>query len=163
RWLGEHCAPGRQLGVGLIPFDDPEYAAAEVRRARAIGLRGIFPEWDPADPNAPLLYDEAYDPFWAACVDEGLPVSIHSGAGVPSGMYDRPSPQAGLLFVFEVQFWARRPIWHLMFGGVLERHPELRVSWVETWGDWLPRFIQSMDWQWETWEARLPGGIKEIA
>jgi predicted TIM-barrel fold metal-dependent hydrolase len=163
RWLADHCEPGRQIGVSLVPLDDPQNAVAEVGKARELGLGGIYPEWDPSDTTAPALYDEAYDPFWAACADQGLPVCIHSGAGVPSGFYERPSKQGGLLFVFEVQFWARRPIWHLIFGGVLERHPQLRVCWVETWGDWLPRFLQSMDWQWEVWDARLPNGIKEIA
>jgi predicted TIM-barrel fold metal-dependent hydrolase len=144
-------------------LDDPDYAVQEVKSARRLGLRGIYPEWDPAQSDAPALYDEAYDPFWAACVDQDLPVHFHSGSGMPSGMYERPSKSAGMIYNFEVMFWARRPIWHLMFGGVLERHPRLRATWVETWGDWLPRFIHSMDYQWEVWEFRLPSGIKDVA
>jgi predicted TIM-barrel fold metal-dependent hydrolase len=163
RWLGEHCEPGRQIGLALVPLDDPEYAVAEVKRARGLGLGGIYPEWDPADTSAPTLFDEVYDPFWAACVEEDLAVHFHSGSGVPSGLYERPAKQGAMIFFFEVMFWARRPIWHLMFGGVFERHPQLRATWVETWGDWLPRFLKSMDYQWEVWDFRLPGGIKEIA
>jgi predicted TIM-barrel fold metal-dependent hydrolase len=163
RWLGEHCAPGRQLGVALIPLDDPDYAVEEVQRVREMGLRGVYPEWDPVGPNSIDLFDPVYDRFWAACVDESLPVHFHVGAGVPSGLYERPSKESGLIFTFEAAFWARRALWHLIFGGVLERHPELKVTWVETRGDWLPRFLQGMDHQWNVWDFRLPGGIKEMA
>jgi Amidohydrolase len=43
----------------------------------------------------------------------------------------------------------KRPLWFLIWGGVLERHPDLRVVFTEQGSSWIPRLLQLMDWQWE--------------
>ena len=154
--------PGRQIGLALIPLDDPDYAVAEVGRVRQLGLRGVYPEWDAADSTLPALWDPVYEPLWATCVDHDLAVHFHAGSGVPSGFYERTGPTTPLIFTFECMFWARRPLWHMIFGGVLERHPGLRVTWTETWADWVPRVIKQLDHQWAVWDVRLPGGVKQL-
>ena len=35
-------------------------------------------------PGLPLLYNEYFEPFWAACEDLGLVVSVHAGYGGPA-------------------------------------------------------------------------------
>jgi predicted TIM-barrel fold metal-dependent hydrolase len=151
RWLGESVDPDRQIGLGLIPLLRPEYAAEQVRSARSVGLGGIVPQWDGVDPASPSLYDSTLDPMWAACVENQLPVNFHNGCGAPERLTarERALPEGKIILAAEDCFWARRPLWHLIFGGVLERHPGLRVGFVELFADWIPRTLEYMDYLWK--------------
>jgi hypothetical protein len=40
-----------------------------------------------ADPDLPPLYDDYYEPFWAACADLGLTLFLHAGHGNRQGEY----------------------------------------------------------------------------
>lgn len=150
RWLGEGIAPGRQVGLALIPLYDPDYATEQVKAARGLGLGGIMPVWDGTDPAFPQLYDKCFDPMWSACEDGGLPVNFHAGTGVPERMYApiRSTPEGEAIRRTENYFWTRRQLWHFIYGGVFERHPNLRVGFVEVFSDWIPRTLEYMDWDW---------------
>jgi predicted TIM-barrel fold metal-dependent hydrolase len=150
RWLGESVAPDRQIGLALIPLLDPEYAAEQVRSARSLGLGGIVPQWDGVDTTFPPLYDKRFDPMWSACVEDRLPVNFHNGCGAPERMYERErsTAEGKIILAAESCYWGRRPLWHLIFGGVLERHPDLRVGFVELFADWVPRTLEFMDYLW---------------
>jgi predicted TIM-barrel fold metal-dependent hydrolase len=150
RWLGEAAAPDRQLGLGQVSLMDPETAVREVQHMRSLGLRGVMPQWDGADPDYPRLYDERLDAFWAVCAAERLPVNFHSGSGLPSDLYGADSQADLMIKASENHFWCRRPLWHLIYGGVLERHPTLRVGFVETFADWIPRTLAHLDWRWRS-------------
>lgn len=152
RWLGTTAVPDRQIGLGLIPLHDPEYAVEQARGMRALGLRGVIPQWDGTDLSGPPIYDESLDPLWDVCEQEELPVNIHSGCGIPQKMYlrDRATPHGSYVAQVENHFWGRRALWHLILGGVLERHPQLTVGFIELNSDWIPRTLRYLDWYWET-------------
>jgi predicted TIM-barrel fold metal-dependent hydrolase len=150
RWLIETAEPERQLGLALIPLHDPAYAATEVERARQMGLRGVLFQWDGADPAYPQFFDKALDVVWAACAANNLGVHFHFGQGLPKTIYPDAKALRPRGLVAEVDFWCRRPLWHLIWGGALERHPTLKLVFTETKVDWIPRTIRYMDWQWET-------------
>jgi predicted TIM-barrel fold metal-dependent hydrolase len=109
-----------------------------------------MPQWDGIDPAYPRLYDSSLDAFWATCAAERLPVNFHSGSGMPTGVYAAESQPDLMIKASENHFWSRRPLWHLIFGGVLERHPDLRIGFVETFGDWIPRTLAHLDWLWRS-------------
>src|SRR5262245_5058205 len=44
----------------------------------------------------------------------------------------------------------------LVMGGVLERHPRLKVAFLESGAGWLPYWLHRMDEHWETWRRVLP-------
>jgi predicted TIM-barrel fold metal-dependent hydrolase len=157
RWLAETAEPERQIGLGLVPLHDPPYAAEQARAVAALGLRGVLLEWDSLDPHIPALHDPAFDPLWAACAEHRLPVHFHGGTGLPA-IYRRDSAPQTMTAISETVFWSRRPLWHLVWGGVLERHPALLLVFTEVMVDWIPRTLEYMDWQW-----RIFGGadIKE--
>jgi predicted TIM-barrel fold metal-dependent hydrolase len=50
------------------------------------------------------------------------------------------------MLLIELPWFAHRPVWHLIFGGVLERHPRLRVVLTEQGVAWLPRGLETLDW-----------------
>jgi predicted TIM-barrel fold metal-dependent hydrolase len=75
-------------------------------------------------------------------------VHFHVGSGLPprgSNAYP-PTVAGGLLANFEGFQWAHRALWWLIFGGVLERHPRLRVAFTETGSRWVADAIAKMDW-----------------
>jgi predicted TIM-barrel fold metal-dependent hydrolase len=146
RWLADFCAElgGRRAGVALVQPDDVDLAVAEVHWVRAAGLASVM--LPTGSLTLPGYHDPRYDPVWAACVDEGLPVTFHSG-GTPWEGY---GPHAMWVTKMEFMWWARRPLWQLVFGGVFERFPDLRVAFTEQGMDWIPAMLGRMDDQYRS-------------
>jgi predicted TIM-barrel fold metal-dependent hydrolase len=44
----------------------------------------------------------------------------------------------------------------LLFGGVMERHPDLRFVFLESGCGWLPYWLERLDGHWENWSGHLP-------
>ena len=143
RWLADFCAalPGRRGGVAIVQPHDVETAVADVRWIRDAGLASVM--LPTGDVGLPGYHDPFYDPVWAACVDQGLPVTFHSG-GTPWEGY---GPHAMWVTKMEFMWWARRPLYQLVFGGVFERFPDLRVVFTEQGADWIPAMLERMDEQ----------------
>jgi predicted TIM-barrel fold metal-dependent hydrolase len=159
RFLGDFCsaAPGRFIGVYLIyPWPDMDAAVAECYAAAAAGGRAIQPPNQAGVENdpSPGLYDPCYDPLWAACQELGLVVEFHAGWGNPQGSLEgqvaiaRAAIESGdttaLAEVLDT-FVERRPLWQLMWGGVFDRFPRLKVAFVEIHCDWIPGTLAFLD------------------
>ena len=146
RWLADFCArlPGRRGGVAIVQPRDLDAATADVRWVREHGLASVM--LPTGDLGLPSYHDPRYDPLWAACVDQGLPVTFHSG-GTPWEGYGH---HAMWVTKMEFMWWARRPLWELIFGGVFERFPELRVAFTEQGADWIPALLERMDEQYDS-------------
>ncbi len=164
-WLADFCAadPTRLRGIGMIAPHDPAAAAAEVARmGRQHGFVGAFMR-----PNPILgrnLDDPAYDPLWHALASGGLALGLHEG-GMP------PLPQAGAdrLTNAEQRHICSHPMEQmvaavsLIYGGVLERFPELRVAFLESGCGWLPFWLERMDDHYEKGLQRDFGAAKLLA
>ena len=48
--------------------------------------------------------------------------------------------------LIELAWFSHRAVWHLIFGGVLERHPNLRIVLTEQGTGWIPRGVDTLDW-----------------
>jgi predicted TIM-barrel fold metal-dependent hydrolase len=145
RWLVDFCAaaPGRRKGVIQLLPNVIEDALAEIRWAgQQPEICGALLASVPPNTVAPL-YDPSYDRLWAACVDHGLPVVSHAGSGAPE-LPDNPATMP--ILVYEYAFWSHRTIWHLIFGGVFERHPDLQFAITEQGGcKWLGALSRGLD------------------
>jgi predicted TIM-barrel fold metal-dependent hydrolase len=142
RWLAEFCglAPARRVGIAIVPaLYDVDLAVAEARRAREQGLRGILIPalWG----SHPAYHHPRYDPLWEACQALGLVVHTHSG---PAPDLDDLPGMMGI-YLTEFVFWALRPLWVLIFGGVFERFPRLRFAVTEVSEFHLPAWLELMD------------------
>ena len=158
RWMAEfvQMAPERRVGLACIPIAwDVDEAVAEVRWAREQGLRGVvFPVmWGSQAP----YHHPRYDPIWAACQDHDLPVHFHSG---PAPMEDyfgpfppppdaQPLPGAVGAYISEVCWWNARPLTFMIWGGVFERFPKLKVAITEGTAIWVPEYLTLMDFRYE--------------
>lgn len=146
RWLAEFCAaaPGRRAGIAQILLHDVDRAVEEVRWARENGLTGgILLPGAPPGSGVPPLYAPDYEPLWAVCEELGMPVNHHSGSAAPD--YG-PYPEAKVMFLVEVTWWAHRTLWHLIYAGVMERHPDLQFVFTEQGTAWLPEQLGTLDY-----------------
>jgi predicted TIM-barrel fold metal-dependent hydrolase len=149
RWLADFCAaaPGRRAGIAQIMLHDIDAAVAEIEWAAGAAMGGgiLLPGTPPGSGLEPL-YSPVYEPVWSACEAAGLPVNHHSGSAVPP-MGDQPIEQ--VVFMLEVTWWAHRALWHLIFSGVMERHPELTFAFTEQGTAWLPETLGTLDFFWD--------------
>jgi predicted TIM-barrel fold metal-dependent hydrolase len=49
------------------------------------------------------------------------------------------------IYITEVVWWAVRPLWFLVWGGVFERHPRLKLAITESTTVWVPEALALMD------------------
>lgn len=145
-WLHDFCAPDRArlLGMGLISLHDPARAAAEVERVAGRGWRGVVLRPNPVYGRT--LGDPAYEPFWAACVHHALVVAVHEGthARQPTAGADRFHSRFAL-HACSHPMELMMAFLALYEGGVLERHPGLRVAFLEAGCGWVPYWLWRLD------------------
>jgi predicted TIM-barrel fold metal-dependent hydrolase len=93
----------------------------------------------------PAYHDPVYEPVWAAAEDLGLTVAIHSGGASKDIL---PGPGMVPIYATEAWWWAARPLWVLLWSGVFDRHPGLKVVVTEDGAWWLPDIVERMDEKW---------------
>jgi predicted TIM-barrel fold metal-dependent hydrolase len=158
-WIAEFCATDRRrlVGVAALPLQDPAAAVEEARRAAGLGLRAGFTRPNPSNPSGRPLHDAANEPVWSALEALGIPLVFH-----PAGLWDMPGTSRAMaslmapgthhaLILFFDQYMT---LANLVYAGVLERHPGLRVGvlecgggWIAHWMDRLDEFTGSYGWQ----------------
>jgi predicted TIM-barrel fold metal-dependent hydrolase len=143
QWVADFIstAPERHAALAYVSLHDMDGAIKELEWARNAGLRGVnFPA-----PRRNLLdfTNPFYEPLFAACADLDMPLTTHTGAG------DRWSYEDGVCGMafqkIEGPFVARRGVWQLIFGGVFERYPSLKLVLTEVFGIWVPEMVRDLD------------------
>jgi len=150
RWLADFYsqAPDRFAAMAVASFADVDATVAEIRAAHAAGIRGIvLPQFDDSAP----LFDRRFDPVWATLAELGMPANCHVAissmtrwapqlAGIP-----HPAVAARVHIPLNF-FFAHQMLGHFIWGGVLERHPDLKVVLTEMGSDWIVTELRSMDY-----------------
>jgi predicted TIM-barrel fold metal-dependent hydrolase len=150
RWLAEFCAaaPGRRAGVIPIDLHDMDRAVEELAWARENGIFGgvMLPAMS-VRSKLPGYADDYYEPLWSACEDLGVVVNLHTGASgtATDAKYLHGGDRGGLLGLYEVFVFTRRPLWFLILGGVFDRHPALKVVVAENGVQWLPSLVRDLE------------------
>jgi aminocarboxymuconate-semialdehyde decarboxylase len=144
-----HCsaAPDRLRGLGLVPLQHPDRMVGALDHALRQDLAGV--EISSHAPGRELS-DPAYEPFWARSEETGAVVFLHPFGCTLDERLDRwylsntvgqPTENAVALS-------------HLIFSGVLDRHPGLKVIAAHG-GGYLPTHIGRSD---HAWSARSDAG-----
>lgn len=143
----------RLRAVALLPVQDPEAAAAELRRAvRDLGCVGGMLAAD--GPH--LLGDARFDPVWEEAQRLDTMLAVHAsgshlgGAGVE--MFER-FIQAHTV---SHPFGQMRQITSIVFEGVPERFPDLRLAFLEAGCGWAPYWMERMDDEYAKRAAEAP-------
>jgi hypothetical protein len=136
----------RLQGVALLPHLDVPAAVAELRRVvRELGMRGaVLPA---ATGMAKAFGHPDFDPLWEEAVRLDVPIGFHG------------APSKGFGFDFFDTFIKAHTLEHpfailiqftsMMFDGVFERFPRLRVAFLECGAGWVPYMMDRMDEEWE--------------
>lgn len=117
--------PDRFLAAAALPMQDPAAAVAELRRA--VGELGMVAPYVGTALGGRQLDDEAYDELYATVTELDVPLFIHpaSPSMLPGG--DRRLARWDLDLLLGFAFEETLAVATLVFGGVLDRHPELDV------------------------------------
>jgi len=153
RWLADVVAqaPHRHIGLAYLPMWDVDAAVAEVEWAHEAGLRGVnFPAM--RDGELPEYNRSVWEPLWSVCEERGMPLVTHVGAGT-NAHYAKLEGIA-LLQIESGGFTSRRAIWWLIFAGVFERHPGLKLVITETPGNWFPATGDELDAVWSFYDTK---------
>jgi len=149
-WLLDYCAvaPKRLLALCLLSALDVEWSLEEMKRCAKRGHKGVV--LPSALPEGMSYSDPDFDPLWTLAQDMNFPIHYH--VNIVQG---RDRMAARLKVITPVQQGrnaVNRSILEplklttdLVFGGVLERFPKLRVVLAEYELCWLHAFISKMD------------------
>src|SRR6201996_923059 len=118
--------PSRLLAAAQLPVQDIAASVAEARRAvRDLGMAAVYIDTDPAGRT---LDDPALDPLYEAVTELDVPLFVHPS---PLGADGPPDDPRLRRFDLDLAFGFARDetlaVVALVFGGVLERHPDLDV------------------------------------
>ncbi|MEM9620000.1 MAG: amidohydrolase family protein [Pseudomonadota bacterium] len=157
RAMVDFCADDpRLLPVGYLSHRDPERAVASLKLALDLGIKAMWLGSDAVEGRAPSHY--SYDPIWAMLQEAGVPATLHIGSGqnMPSAYMNvgepvNDDPNASNLETTRpkdlpvVHHSIERWLTCMIYDGVLERHPQLQIGFVELGANWLPASLMNLD------------------
>jgi predicted TIM-barrel fold metal-dependent hydrolase len=133
-------------GIATIPLQDIDEAIVELRRAKQMGFVGAML---PAIARGALLGDERYFPLYEEAQRIGMTLNVHAATHgldqVGSDVYDK------FIGVHTYTFPAAmmRQFTSVVYAGVSELFPDLRIGWMESGCSWLPFWLDRMDSEWK--------------
>ena len=126
-----HNYPDHYIGLGTVPMQDAGIAIQELERCKSIGLAGIQIGSNINDRN---LHEEEFFPIFKACQDLGMALFVHPW----NMMGEQHMRRYWLPWLVGMPAETSRAICSMIFGGVLERLPALRVCFAHAGGSFLP-------------------------
>ena len=168
-WITDFCraAPGRFKGIGMLNVDDVDDACQELERCAELGLAGAF---IPVYPVAERPYRHAsYDRLWWTAQDLEMPLLLHVSTmrgGIPGSEFTIDINQLTAAGLANSDYWMRYSLTAMIFAGVFDRFPRLKVGSVEHETAWVPHWLRQMDFTyrerpalgraWKSRHAMLP-------
>jgi predicted TIM-barrel fold metal-dependent hydrolase len=146
-WLAEFCSADRARlkGIAMVNLDDVEEGIAELERAARLGLSGAMIAEYPLEDRR---YDRSeYEPFWTAAQALDMPLSLHTATrrqGKIRGAGERTLRDASSRATKAL--WPATSMCDMIFAGVFERHPRLKLAIVEFELAWAPHLLATMDY-----------------
>jgi predicted TIM-barrel fold metal-dependent hydrolase len=158
RAMVDFCAADKErlLSVGYLSLKDPDMALESAREAIDMGVKSLWLRSDAVDGRAPSHI--AYDPIWALLEEAGVPIVLHIGSGInmpqeykntgvkrelhPMSMnIETTSPKDLPVLHHSIERW----LTCMIYDGVLERFPKLKIGLIELGANWLPACLANLD------------------
>jgi hypothetical protein len=143
-WLAGYCRPhgGRLQGVALVPIEDVD---ASIRLMREAKKQGLVATMIPAVLRERNLDHPDLEPFYTAAEELEMPLGVHGAPGIHlpklgSERFTNYLQVHCVSFPFDMMVATTA----LVLGGVLERHPRLRVALLESGVGWVPYFFERL-------------------
>ena len=122
--------PKNYIGLGTIPMQSPELAVRELERIKKIGLKGIQIGSNIDDKN---LHEPEYYPIWETCEKLDLAVLVHPW----NMMGQKHMGRYWLPWLVGMPAETSRAICSMIFGGIFDKFPKLRVNFCHASGSFL--------------------------
>lgn len=158
-WCGSY--PGRFLPLAVPALWDPQAAAGEVRRVAAKGCHAVSFTEKPEDYQLPSIHNEAWDPFWQACVDTDTVICIHIGSGAGMKFTSMEAPVDVMITTTPMSIVNCAA--DLLWSRVLKNFPTIRIALSEGGIGWIPYFLERADYVHEhhkAWTFQDFGGMR---
>ena len=164
-WAADFCetSPDRFVALACIANDDPEIAAAELRRAAKRGLKAAgFSAQTAVKP----LWHRDWDPLWAAADECNMPISFHGFAAEwvrgPSDaqMAKDYAAQYQATQITMLQLSGAEFLVSMSFSGALDRYPGMKFVLAECGASWIPYILGRMDEEYEDRFSHLNFSLK---
>jgi predicted TIM-barrel fold metal-dependent hydrolase len=166
RWLVDFCsiAPHRLHGLAVMSFIDIDKTLEAIFWAKDNGMVGIvLPTFDEARP----LFDKQFDRVWSALEETQLVVATHTTISsitthiATATLQSVPHPAcAAPLMTAQAFFFTQQILGHALWGGVLERHPDLHFVLTEQGSGWVIGAILGWDYSWE--QSYLRRDVRQV-
>lgn len=156
RMMAAFCSVDRRLlGTAYVPLAEFERARKTARNAIALGLKGlVIPS---RCPNGHSPSHIAFDPIWRMAEEAGIPILFHVGGEekinpdyFTNGLPKVKDFHGGEENFTSVSFMAiphsvMLTLAAMIFDGVLDRFPRLKLGVIELGASWLPSWMRYMD------------------
>ena len=119
--------PLRFVGLGTVPLQQTDLAVKELERCRQIGLSGVEIG---TNVNQKNLGEPEFFDFFAACEELDMPIFVHPW----DMMGEKDMQEYWLPWLVGMPAEVSRAICSLIFSGVLERLPKLRICFAHGGG-----------------------------
>ena len=141
RWLGDRLSGNERIKWAAIAnLDDVGAAVEQVREAKSLGAAAVMVLGTAGD----LTFDHpTLLPFFASLAETNLPLAVHVGWSCPAlnNIYSHIYPSGVIAFLVPVMMG----LVALISGGVLDRFPDLRVTFLEAGCQWVHFVLERMD------------------
>jgi predicted TIM-barrel fold metal-dependent hydrolase len=168
-WIADFCKPypHRLKAISMLNVDDIDEACQELERTAKMGAVGAFIPVAPL-PDKPYRHP-IYERLWWTAQDLNIPLLLHIGTprdGVPGNEFTVDLTEMTGAGRSNTDYWVRYSLSAMVFAGVFDRYPRLKVGSVEHEAAWIPHWLKQMDFTyverpvftkgWKSREGMLP-------
>ena len=150
--------PARFVNICIISLLDMDSAMQELERSiNELDCRGVTVS---SSQNGKGLDSPEYFPFYEKIVEHDLPILIHGTHWECSPLMDMDNAWR-FLHVFGWDYDSTQAVWRLIFGGVIDRFPSLRIV-THHLGNYIPFFVRRIEQNFNKFLSdKLPRHISE--
>jgi len=141
-WIAEYCSayPHRLIGQGQTAMRSVDEGIADLRKMKALGLKGVMM---PGNPAVADYDDPLYDAFYQAAIDLQMPLSFHILTSKSDTGAGRRGPKMNAFL--SIIRGCQDIMGTFILGGAFERNPKLKIVCVEADAGWAPHYMYRMD------------------
>jgi uncharacterized protein len=154
--------PGRLMWAGVIPLQDPQEAITELHRSRELGSKALNVKATPIPGKE--WWDPHFDPIFDELEKTNTPIIFHD---TKTGSMGHERFADNFFFSHMVGRTIETMVCLMVYlcGGVLEKHPNLKIICLETGASQMPWWLSRMDEHWQKlphlvpWQKRKPTDV----
>lgn len=149
-WTAEYVGydRARLVGTGILPMTDAGDALGEARRCvEELGFKGVWRRPEQLE-GTPLVQDGSFEPLWSYLEESSTALAFHPGVNgvIP---YEHLRVRYGDYYsaIHAVHFVTEQmmALTTMVAYGILERHPSLRVAFLESGATWAVPYVHRLD------------------